>query len=189
MKITNAAYEPSTFRKAVHAMPAISIVYFPISSTFGLLMIMVYTSASVFILYFDPGKHSCKMNWHIISFEISRQYSCVEMIKNKLIDWRKGQVKADRGLNVQYTLYIIQYYCILCMGMYGYVRGMYEILSHVKMVAIISTQISHQPNLRAFVLKNLSKPLVLYHVVNIYSTLVIIDSWETYIFFEEPLWF
>lgn len=51
---------PSTSRYAVLDIPAISTVYFPVSSTFGLLMISLYTSFSVTILYFDPGNNSCK---------------------------------------------------------------------------------------------------------------------------------
>ncbi|KDR21792.1 hypothetical protein L798_03338 [Zootermopsis nevadensis] len=35
-------------------MPAISIVYFPVSSTLGVLMINLYTSFSLTNLYFDP---------------------------------------------------------------------------------------------------------------------------------------
>lgn len=55
---------PSTSRYAVQDIPAISTVYFPVSSTFGLLMISLYTSFSVTILYFDPGNNSCKKMGH-----------------------------------------------------------------------------------------------------------------------------
>lgn len=49
---------PSTFRKASHLIPAISTLYFPVSSTFGVLIINVYTSLSVLILYLEPGNNS-----------------------------------------------------------------------------------------------------------------------------------
>jgi hypothetical protein len=61
---------PSTSRYAVQDIPAISIVYFPVSSTFGLLMISLYTSFSVTSLYFDPGNNSCKKMGHFFLWKL-----------------------------------------------------------------------------------------------------------------------
>jgi hypothetical protein len=63
---------PSTSRYAVQDIPAISIVYFPVSSTFGLLMISLYRSFSFTSLYFDPGNNSCKKMGHFFLWKLCK---------------------------------------------------------------------------------------------------------------------